>query len=330
VGDAARLKDREAAAAAAFDEFEAQAALARPGVGHDAHRLPAPLETALERCLQGRQLGGASDELREPACSRALEMIAQEPEPLERVDAERLAGPLQCDLPEGAEREVTLDEVRGLRREVRAAGLGQLLHALCQTDGVPLGGVVHAQIVSDPADHHFTRIESHANGEVEGGGAAELVRVAPQLIAQVESKGCVTRFRLCSCLRGFAEGCPTLAAEFDPWSVREPAPRALELQRCAALAAEFYAARVLEAAGLATHLRPLGAANTDRPAPTGIQATGRHTSPSRPSGWSQEGSIRSIRRTVASEGDDDLRDSAARKARPRYSLLREGVVQRQQ
>ncbi len=120
------------------------------GLGHHAHRLPVPLKATLEGGLQGRHLGDAPDELREPARPRDVEPRAQRSQPLERVHAERLAHALEIELPEGSEREVALDEPRGVRRQIRRTGLGQLFHALRQADGVPLRGVVHAQIVADP------------------------------------------------------------------------------------------------------------------------------------------------------------------------------------
>jgi hypothetical protein len=186
VGDAARFEDREAAGAATLDELETEPALARPRLCHHAHRLPVPRQAALEGRLQRGHFGGASDELRESARPREVEPGAQRSELFERIDAERLAHALQRELPERSEREEALDEPCGVRSQIRRARLGQLLHALRQADGVPLRGVVHAQIVADPADHDFARVEPHARREAHRMGAAQLVRVSAQALAQME------------------------------------------------------------------------------------------------------------------------------------------------
>jgi hypothetical protein len=72
----------------------------------------------------------------------------------------------------------------GVLGQQRLAGLGELLHALCEADRMALGRVVHAQVVADLADHHFARVEPHAHGEAQAVAPPEFVRVAAQLIAQ--------------------------------------------------------------------------------------------------------------------------------------------------
>src|SRR5215510_4586691 len=110
----------------------------------------------------------------------------QSADSLEVVDLDWNAHSLQLEGPEVAKAEEARSESRRLGGEIRPARLGELLHSLRQPHGMSLGGVVHAKIVSDLPDNDLARVESHANGEVEGGGAAELVRVAPQFIAQVQ------------------------------------------------------------------------------------------------------------------------------------------------
>src|SRR5262245_10462508 len=107
---------------------------------------------------------------------------------LEVVERDRNTHSLQLERPEVTKAEETRDESRRLGGEIHPARLGELLHSLRQPHGMSLRGVVHTEIVADLPDHHLARIESHANGEVEGGGAPELVRVAPELIAQVEGR----------------------------------------------------------------------------------------------------------------------------------------------
>jgi hypothetical protein len=53
---------------------------------------------------------------------------------------------------------------------------------------VALRGIVHAEIVADPADHDRAGIEADPRREVEPSLAAQLLREAAQLVAQMERR----------------------------------------------------------------------------------------------------------------------------------------------
>jgi hypothetical protein len=69
-------------------------------------------------------------------------------------------------------------------RKVDAIRRRDLLDARREADGTSLGGVIHAQIVADLSDHDLAGVEPHAHGEAQAAGAAELARVARELLGQ--------------------------------------------------------------------------------------------------------------------------------------------------
>ena len=73
-----------------------------------------------------------------------------------------------------------------VRRLGDAGGVGrrELLDPLRDADGVPLGGVVHAQVVADAADHHLAGVESHAHRQGRPVAPCQLGGERGQLVAQ--------------------------------------------------------------------------------------------------------------------------------------------------
>jgi hypothetical protein len=53
---------------------------------------------------------------------------------------------------------------------------------------VALGGVVHAQVVADLADHHVARVEPHPDREIQSFREPQLVGVAAELVAQAQRR----------------------------------------------------------------------------------------------------------------------------------------------
>ena len=66
------------------------------------------------------------------------------------------------------------------------SGLGECFHALGQSDGVTLRGIIHAQVVSDLADHHFTRVEPDPHAEGDAVLDPHLVRVLAYRVANMQ------------------------------------------------------------------------------------------------------------------------------------------------
>ena len=98
------------------------------------------------------------------------------------MNAQRRAHTLHGKLPEIAQEKVAGHQTRRVVGQVDPIGSGELFHALCQTDGVALRGVVHAQVVANRADHDLTRVDAHAHGKAQAVGALQLFGVTPQLL----------------------------------------------------------------------------------------------------------------------------------------------------
>src|SRR5262249_10143425 len=130
VGHAVTLVDADPARAAALDELVAEPALSHPGLGHDADRLRLPVGRAGKRPLEHGQLVVAADEARETTRPRGLQPAAQRARAPELVDAQRLENALHVERPEVAEANVARDEGGRVRREIRPAGVRELLHSL--------------------------------------------------------------------------------------------------------------------------------------------------------------------------------------------------------
>jgi len=175
--DAVGAVDAHALGPRPFGELVTEAALPDPGLAHDADHPPLAVERPRHGGLDRRHLVGAADEAREPACARDIEPGARGASPFELVDVDRVAHALQRERPEIAQPEVAADERGGMLSQIRTPRFRELLRPLCQTHGVALRGVVHAEIVADLPDDHVARVEPHADGEVEAARAAQLVGV---------------------------------------------------------------------------------------------------------------------------------------------------------
>ena len=158
-------------------------------LAHDRHDLAVPGARRLPRPLQLLQLLAPPDEARQAAVGGHLDARAQRPDALQLVDAQRVLHAFHREQPQVAEPEEPLHQPRGVLGEVDAIGLGELLHARGQADGVALRRVVHAQVVADLADHDLAGVEAHAHGEVAGRAArAQVLRHSAQLLAQVQGR----------------------------------------------------------------------------------------------------------------------------------------------
>jgi hypothetical protein len=180
--------DADAPGAATLAELVAEPALADARLADEADDLPLAGERALEALLEHRHLSCPSDETREAAHPGDVEPRAELATALELEETERLAQPLHVRRSEIAEAQVSPDELRGVLGQERPPRLGELLHPLRQPDRVPEGRVVHAQIVADPAHDDLSRVEADADGEVEAARGAQPVRVAPDLVAEIQRR----------------------------------------------------------------------------------------------------------------------------------------------
>jgi len=106
-----------------------------------ARRLPRPLELL--------ELLAPPDKARQAPMGGHLETRAQRPDTLQLVDAQGSCTPFSVNS-RVASRNSPPPASRVLR-QVDAIGSGELLHTCGQSHRVPLRGVIHAQIIADPA-----------------------------------------------------------------------------------------------------------------------------------------------------------------------------------
>ena len=184
----ARPEHGEPAGAAALGELPAEPALAEPGLGNDADDRSPPFESGRERCLERAELLGSSDEAREAALAGDVEAGAHFAQALKLIDPDCARLALHREAPEVFQAEEPRHELGRRLREVGFSRLRELLHPRREPDRLPLGGVVHPQIVADPPDDDLARVEAHPHREVEALGAAELGREGRQLALEVEGR----------------------------------------------------------------------------------------------------------------------------------------------
>ena len=151
--DGAAFVDVHAAGAAAFEELEAQAALAGARLGDHADHLPVARGRLREASSSVRRSAARPTKRERPRAREMSKRVRAAPMPVEPVDAHRLGDALDAELAEILEREVAADQRRGRRGQVAGVGRGERFHALREADRVALRRVVHAQVVADPADH---------------------------------------------------------------------------------------------------------------------------------------------------------------------------------
>jgi hypothetical protein len=188
VGHAVRLVGRDAPCATPLEELRTESTLPDAGLPDDPDDLALPVERPLQAGLEDGHLARSADELREAAGAGDVETGADLPESLELVDADRRREPLDPRRAEVPHLEVARDERGGVLGQVDAIGRRDLLHARRETHGVPLGGVIHAEVVPDLPDHHLAGVEPHPDREADPPLDPELVRVAAELVPHVKGR----------------------------------------------------------------------------------------------------------------------------------------------
>ena len=128
----------------------------------------------------------AADEARQAALTCLFQSGMQWAQPLEFVHAHWRAQALDGHGAEIAQPDIAFDLLCRVPRQVDATGLGNLFHARGQMHGRPLGGVIHAQVVADLADHHRAGMHAHAQAKIETVGEAKAIRKAAEVGLDVE------------------------------------------------------------------------------------------------------------------------------------------------
>src|SRR5262249_28215402 len=118
----------------------------------------------------------ASHKSRETAAGRCVETSTRNPHSGDLEYLERLGKTLHGHASQRAHRHETLGEVKGSRGHDDGAREGQLLHACGEMRGLADSGVVHAQITANRTYDDVTRVESHANPDVDAVSLASVLR----------------------------------------------------------------------------------------------------------------------------------------------------------
>jgi hypothetical protein len=92
---------------------------------------------------------------------------AHPPHTLELENVQQVAQPLDPSFTQISELDVAGNELGRVPGQERLPGIRHLLHPRRETDCVSLRRVVHPQIVADPPDDDFPRVEAHPDGEPE-------------------------------------------------------------------------------------------------------------------------------------------------------------------
>jgi hypothetical protein len=148
------------------EKLVAETRLPHARLRHD----PDQLLDAVARPFQGGFESGelllASDEGRQAASLHDVEARARLAQALGPKRTNRVAETANLDQPQLGELDIRGCKLRRLVREQDLSRLGHRLHAIRESDRLPLGRVVHAQVVADPPHDDFTRVQAHADGKV--------------------------------------------------------------------------------------------------------------------------------------------------------------------
>jgi hypothetical protein len=121
VRHAMRLVDGKPARPAALGELVAEAALADPGLGHDADHLTVSTEGPRKRDLECRHVVAAPDEAGEAARAGHVQARSMRAEARELVDSQPPTGALEGEVPEVLEAKQPGDERRGVFGQVSSS-----------------------------------------------------------------------------------------------------------------------------------------------------------------------------------------------------------------
>src|SRR3989441_7555977 len=168
-------------------ELEEEARLADARIAGDEDDLAATGLHLGEAVVQGRDLALSADERREPALDSDFEPRAALawPEHLERA-ARRVT--LDLPLPEVQRLEVPADRLVRRLGDDHTSGARGLLHARREVRRVADRGVVHPEIVADPAHDDGPRVDADPHLQTEAALGLELLRVIAERLLDSERR----------------------------------------------------------------------------------------------------------------------------------------------
>src|SRR5207249_102736 len=168
-------------------ELEEEARLADARIAGDEDDLAATGLHLGEAVVQGRDLALSADERREPALDGDFEPRAALawPEHLERADR-RVT--LDLPLPEVQRLEVAADRLVRRLGDHHAPRTRGLLHARREVRRVADRGVVHPEVVADPAHDDGPRVDADPHLQTEAALGLELLRVIAERLLDLERR----------------------------------------------------------------------------------------------------------------------------------------------
>src|SRR5207249_4820268 len=188
-GDALRLEPRHGLGRIGepATELEEEARLADARIAGDEDDLAATGLHLGEAVVQGRDLALSADERREPALDGDFEPRAALawPEHLERADR-RVT--LDLPLPEVQRLEVAADRLVRRLGDHHAPRTRGLLHARREVRRVADRGVVHPEVVADPAHDDGPRVDADPHLQTEAALGLELLRVIAERLLDSERR----------------------------------------------------------------------------------------------------------------------------------------------
>src|SRR3984893_12546283 len=185
-GDRAGLENEPPLYAMRVGDFPDEAGLANAGVPNDGNHLPAARLGTRERPGEGRKLTLPSNESGEPSRSGGLESSRARARADHLVDFDGLLQPLHRHEAQRPHLEKSLHETQRVHRKSDSARRGELLHSRGQVRRLAHGGVIHAQIAADGADHDLTRIQSDADLHFDAVCTSHVLGVASYRSLHVE------------------------------------------------------------------------------------------------------------------------------------------------
>ena len=163
VGDRGTLQDPPSLRLVGMDDLIDQARLAHAGFTHQRDHLAMPGLRLGQSLLHDHQLLVPPDKARQAPYHPRLEAAAQGACPDQFIDLHRRRQALDRHGAQGGDPHQPLRQPQRLGGQTNAPGRGQLLHPGRQVRGLAQGRVVHVQVVANGADHHFARVEAHAD-----------------------------------------------------------------------------------------------------------------------------------------------------------------------
>src|SRR5215470_10644382 len=185
VGEGASVVKRHVGGA--LDELVTEAALSCPRLRGQQDDSGPTRPGFAQSPLEQSELALAADEAREAARPGTVETAADPARTAQLEHAHGNARPFEALFPLVEEVEEARGEALGLLGHRDAARRGQLLHPGGEADDVPLRGVVHAQVVADPAHDDLARVQAHPHRELEPALAPHVFGKLAEVARQIQS-----------------------------------------------------------------------------------------------------------------------------------------------